>query len=133
MRFLVFLCKKCGVELTDFLQELSPESLVFYKGEAAVSKTRYMKVKEPWTYEEFVEGRRSHSRRGFCESEQVVFQSGDYLLNILDVDHKIARGAFPGCCGWHPTDELNAECVNGHKIGAVHSDECWSSLVCRLS
>lgn len=133
MKKVSFLCKECSTELTDFLEELSEETLAFGTGETAVPLAHYVKLSQSWTYRDFISGRHAHHQYLSPDGDLIVFNSQDYLLNILDVHHHIAQKSSYGCCGWQPRNELNALCPNGHEIGTVHSDECWSSLVFRLS
>jgi hypothetical protein len=121
-----FLCKRCGAELTDFLGELGEEDLLFATGEATVPPGHYARLSRSWRYREFVRGYVS------ADGDLLAFAAGDFLLNRADVRHQMSGKAVHGCCGWQPRDEPNALCANGHEIGTLHSDECWSAVVFRL-
>lgn len=133
MRQTAFLCNRCGVELTPILQEASEQELAPTTGCAAVAPGHYVELGESWTYRDFVTGRSPENQYVGTDGDLIAFAAGDYLLNFADVRHSIASNAAHGCCGLQPRDELNATCTNGHVIGTVHADECWSALVFRLT
>jgi hypothetical protein len=125
-----FVCRRCGAELTDFLDELDEGSLQFVAGEPVVPSGAYVRLSRPWSYRDFLKAAAFNYLSS--DGELVAFDAGDCLLNEADVRHRIAKGAVHGCCGWQPRDEANAVCLGGHAIGTLHSDECWSPIVFRL-
>jgi hypothetical protein len=132
MNHTAFMCKRCGAELTDFLQELSETSIFLETGKAMIPPAHFVRLTQAWSYREFVTGRKPDHHYPSADGDMIVFEAGDFLLNISDVSHLISKGAIHGCCGWQPRHEANSLCANRHEIGTIHSDECWSPVVFRL-
>ena len=132
MKYAAFICKACGDELTDFLHRLDEAELKFERRESAVPAGGYFEITQPWTYQDFITdgGLRGHYISS--DGDLIVIEPGDFLLNVADVQHRIAEGAVHGCCGWQPRNEPNATCANGHHVGTLHSDDCWSAIVFRV-
>ena len=126
-----FLCRLCGIELTDFLSPADQQALLFRRGEAAVPYGYYVRISRPSSYREFV-SESSADQYTSPDGDEVAFATGDYLVNSESVRYRMSRGAAYGCCGPQPRGEANAVCANGHEVGTVHGDECWSPLVFRL-
>ena len=131
MRHAPFACRICPPALTDFLRE-RPACEAVSAGEPMVAAGHFVRVDRPWSYRDFVTGRRAEVRYLSADGEVVAFATGDFLLDAADVAHTLSPGARHGCCGPQPRGEANAVCTNGHEIGTLHGDACWSPLVFRL-
>lgn len=131
MRHAAFACRICSAALTDFLREL-PGCAAANAGEPMVAAGHFVRVDRPWSYRDFVTGRREEVHYHSADGESVAFEVGDFLVDPADVQHRIGAGASYGCCGPQPRGEANAVCTNGHEIGTLHGDVCWSPLVFRL-
>lgn len=130
----VFCCRRCGVELSDFLREVSLAELTFETGVDVVAPGSAWLVDTTWEYYDFLAGVVRPRR----EPEQVAvpdvaFLPGDHLVNPDDIRHRMLPDAQHGCCGWQPRAEANVGCPSCKlPIGSLHSDECWSPTVLRL-
>ncbi|WP_395372991.1 hypothetical protein [Marinicella sp. W31] len=127
-----FLCKTCQVDLTDFLKNVDESKLSFKSGEHALEKGHYVLLSTNWSYGDFFTNKSPSCHYLSEDGQLTAFTSGDILLNEKDVAFVIKEKAVFGCCGYQPRNEANAHCINGHEIGTVHSDTCWSTLVFRL-
>ncbi len=124
-----FVCGLCGVELTDFLQELDESK--FPRPWAADFETIpagfFLRAKSDWTLGQMT----GHIYANKEQGNIVVVRSQDYLLH--EFDGTMREGARFGCCGyWPERGEINANCKNGHPIGTI-VDECHIPHLHRLA
>jgi hypothetical protein len=123
-----FICRCCGVDLTDFLSEadgavLDPSNISgamirpgqFVRIHASISKQNVYRI----TFAAAQEG------------AAVIVNPGDYIVNVTDLRHKMHPDAAFGCCGYQGGVEPNAQCPYGHAVATVHSD-CWHAAFARL-
>jgi hypothetical protein len=118
-----FLCRTCGVDLSDFLLETSN---LLKRDAAMVHRGFFVRVHETISKQDllavkFLDGK----------GEMVMVQPGDFLLNVEDLRHEMLPSAYFGCCGYQGGPEANAVCPNGHPVATIHSD-CWHASVARL-
>lgn len=126
-----FTCR-CGQDVTDFLTELDEGALAFSIGEWVVPRGYFVRLTRGLTYRDFVTCRDPRSQYVSADGERQAFDAGDLLVHAEDARLQMADHAVHGCCGWQPRDEPNVLCRDGHDIGTLHTDECWSPLVLRL-
>lgn len=99
-------CKQCGVELTDWLYELT----------------------SPFMH--FETENEDHLPAGFTslsDGEYFTHSEGRFLINAKDLrnfDYHPEPGRHIGCCGRDGLEGPNLICKNGHEIGTEVSD-CW--------
>lgn len=127
-----FLCRACEADVTGFLRPGTEPSCALERGVAVVPSGYFILVTRPWTYREFLAGPGGTWSYASGDGDIIAFERGDFLVNSGDVHHTVHPSASHGCCGWQPRGEPNALCANGHFIGTVHSDTCWSPQVFRL-
>ena len=117
-----FVCRRCGLELTDFVAVCEGIPSHVASGESVLMRGSFHRLSQNLTYKDFM----ALSGSGYRgeDSEQIAFAAGDWLLHPEDVRYRIKPGASPGCCGWQPRGEFNALCDCGNELGTLHSDEC---------
>jgi hypothetical protein len=128
-----FVCRRCGGDITGFLQRREADALQLVTGVWVVPAGRFVRLDRDLDYATFVTcgGQRGSYRSP--DGEVLAFQRGDFLLHEDDVRGlRIAKGATGGCCGLQPRGEANLTCPCGHPVATLHGDECWSPLVVRL-
>lgn len=128
-----FVCRVCGEVVADFLAEIPIDALRWATGVWAVPPGAFARLPRDVAYQEFVTCNAAGRTYASRESDVTAFRRGDALVHEQDGRFRVRRDARPGCCGLHPEAELNVTCLNGHSVGTLHSDECWSPLVLRLS
>lgn len=102
-----FVCKQCGVAISQSLIELKDLSrLVKVEGEDYVPKGYF-----------------------HIESQMHLGKTKDYfMINIKDLTNSKNHsnyGRLNGCCGLDGHDGMNKTCINDHEIGTECSD-CWT-------
>jgi hypothetical protein len=125
-----FTCR-CGAQITDFLEAALEAAPTLSVGAWVVAPGAFLRAAHALTYAEFVTCGSPSRYRGE-DSERLAIAAGDVLVHPDGACFTMAAGASHGCCGWQPRGEPNVLCTDGHPIGTLHADVCWSPLVLRL-
>lgn len=127
-----FICKQCGVSLTDFLEEYPEARLLLETGSEVVPSAAFVRLSAAWTYRQFVTGHSLLHHYVSSDGDVLAFLRGDILVRSTEIRHSVSARASSGCCGPQPRAEANALCQCGHDLGTLHGDRCWSPLVFRI-
>ena len=100
MRTIKIYCKKCGVQLTDLLEEVNSNVLRFEDGVEMIDKNKF-----------------SINSNEYNKVKELVIAIADYYFK----DHTDKR-RFSGCCGSSGSDGMNKTCSNGHEVATEFSD-----------
>jgi len=105
---MILRCKKCGIEITSELTQLTDEgSLRYEDGKEMIERGMFF----------------------ISSGEYQPERNGDFIVNLKDlINSKLTDNGsrLNGCCGLDGLDGMNLLCVNGHEIGTERSD-CWMS------
>lgn len=100
------LCKKCGIGLTQDLEELKGLSLLDENDEKDFLPVAYYFISNG----DF-----------FTDSTSKIITN---LKDLKNVKYHSDSSRLSGCCGPSGIDGLNKVCLNGHEIGTAKED-CW--------
>lgn len=100
MRTIKMYCKKCGIQLTDTLQEVTTSVLRFEDNVPMIGPNQFSVYMNEFTHE-----------------KEIVIAIEEYYFK-KHTDSK----RFSGCCGSSGIDGMNLLCPNGHEVATEFSD-----------
>jgi len=123
-----FVCRSCGIDLTDFLSEVNSAALdPMNYGGAMLQPGKFVRIQTPISKQDFFRIYFASTQEG----SELILMPGDFIVNVSDLRHQMLPRATFGCCGYQGGAESNACCPNGHPVATVHSD-CWHAAFARL-